>query len=75
MTLSARRGIAGGVAAMLLLLIVGSTAQAQTQKPNKPPQKSSALKNIDLCNGTDRSSPEPQIRGCTLLINSGDLTA
>jgi hypothetical protein len=29
------------------------------------------LKNIQLCNGSDRSSPEPQINGCTAVIVSG----
>src|SRR5450756_1174 len=75
MKFSARRGIADGVAAMLILLFVGSVALAQAApKPNQVPKSSSALKNIDLCNGVDRTSPEPQILGCTTLINSGDLT-
>ena len=68
MGFSARRGIADGVAIMLILLFVGSAALAQAPKSNDD------LKNIDLCNGMDRSSPEPQIRGCTALIRSGDLT-
>src|SRR5664279_440437 len=72
MKFSARRGIAGGVAAMLILLFVGSVALAQAPKPNQVP-KSNASKNINLCNGVDRTSPEPQILGCTALINSGDL--
>ena len=67
MNFCARLGIAGGVATMLLLLIVGPATLAQTPKSND-------LQNIDLCNGKDRTSPEPQIRGCTALINSGDLT-
>ena len=32
------------------------------------------LKNIELCNGADRSSAEPQIKGCTALIDSGKET-
>jgi Lipoprotein NlpI, contains TPR repeats len=68
MKFSARRGIADGVAAMLILLFVGSAALAQT------PNSKDSLKNIGLCNGVDRTSPEPQILGCTALINSGDLT-
>ena len=32
------------------------------------------MKNIELCNGSDRSSPEPQIRGCTALINDENET-
>ena len=58
---------------MLILLFVGSAASAQTAKPSLAPKSGSILKNIDLCNGVDRTSPEPQIRGCTALINSGDL--
>ena len=72
--MSARRGIADGVAAMLILLFVGSVALAQAPKPNQAPKSNSDLKNIELCNGADRTSPDPQIRGCTVLINSGDLT-
>src|ERR1035441_3959902 len=76
MKFSARRGITDGVAAMFILLFVGSVALAQAApKPNQTPKSSSALKNIDLCNGVNRTtSPEPQILGCTALINSGDLT-
>jgi tetratricopeptide (TPR) repeat protein len=73
MKFCARPGIADAVAAMLILLFAGSVALAQTPKPVQTP-KSNALMNIDLCNGKDRTSPEPQIRGCTALINSGDLT-
>src|SRR4029079_4688484 len=35
---------------------------------------SSKLKNVQLCNGADRSTPEPQINGCTALIESGKET-
>src|ERR1039458_8932262 len=74
MKFSARRGIADGVAAMLILLFVGSVALAQAPKPDQVP-KYNALKNLDLCNrGNRTTSPEPQILGCTALINSGDLT-
>jgi len=34
----------------------------------------SKMRNIELCNGSDRSSPEPQIRGCTALINAENET-
>jgi tetratricopeptide (TPR) repeat protein len=34
----------------------------------------SKLKNIELCNGSNRSSPEPQIRGCSALINEANET-
>ena len=33
--------------------------------------QSAKLKNVDLCNGVDRTSAEPQIMGCTALIKSG----
>src|ERR1035437_193512 len=69
MEFSARRGIADGLAVMLIYLSVGSAALAQA------PKGKNDLKNIDLCNGVDRRSPEPQIRGCTALIDSGDMTA
>ena len=32
----------------------------------------SKLKNIELCNGSDKSSPEPQIKGCTGIIDAGN---
>ena len=32
------------------------------------------LKNIELCNGVDRTSPDIQIDACTSLINSGKQT-
>jgi tetratricopeptide (TPR) repeat protein len=32
------------------------------------------LRNVELCNGVDRSSTEPQIKGCTALIESGKET-
>jgi tetratricopeptide (TPR) repeat protein len=32
------------------------------------------LKNIELCNGEDRTTPDPQADGCTALIDSGEET-
>src|SRR5215475_12545613 len=32
------------------------------------------LKNVELCNGVDRTSTEPQIKGCTAVIESGKET-
>ncbi len=46
----------------LLLMLAATVSRATAQ--------SSVLSNVDLCNGIDRSSPEPQIRGCTALIKS-----
>src|SRR5215471_19185886 len=62
----ARRGVfCGTAAALMLLLLLGGVAAAQ---------KSQTLKNVELCNGADRTSPDIQIDGCTALINSGAQT-
>ena len=53
---------------MLALPIATALAAAETGK------FSSKLKNIQLCNGADRSTPEPQIKGCTALIELGKET-
>ena len=58
---SAARSIVHGVASTLLLMLLVTGAAAQSTK----------LKNVDLCNGVDRTSTEPQIMGCTALIKSG----
>src|SRR5260370_40628956 len=65
----ARRGIINGVAPILILLLLGSPAAAQNPTPKKI-----VLENIALCNGIDRTSPEPQIDGCTAVIDSGGHT-
>jgi len=65
----ARRGIINGVAPILILLLLGSPAAAQDPTPKK-----SVLENIALCNGIDRTSPEPQIDGCTAVIDLGEHT-
>jgi tetratricopeptide (TPR) repeat protein len=49
------------VATSALTLMLAAT-WAAAQSPN--------LSNIDLCNGRDRTSAEPQIIGCTALIKS-----
>lgn len=69
MELRVGRSIAGSVTIVLAVLLTGSAALAQA------PTGKNDLKNMDLCNGVDRRSSEPQIRGCTALINSGDLLA
>ena len=61
---SVRRGVVHGAASALILLSLGGVATAQR----------SVLKNIELCNGADRTSPDIQIDGCTSLINSGKET-
>src|SRR5581483_12310368 len=58
------RVILVGAAALILLNLCGSASSAP-----KNSRLLSKLKNIELCNGSDRSSPEPQIRGCTALID------
>ena len=58
------RIIVNGAATVLMLLVLGSVTAAQTPR----------LKNIQLCNGEDRSTPDAQITGCSALIDSGDET-
>ena len=60
MRCDASRSIVRGVASTLMLMMLVTSAAAQSQK----------LSNIDLCNGNDRTSAEPQINGCTALIQS-----
>ena len=62
MDLNPTPGVTRSVASALILLLFGSLAAAQSAR----------LKNIELCNGADRTSPQPQIDGCTALIDSGD---
>ncbi len=57
---SARRGVIYVVASALMPLWLGTMAAAQSSK----------LKNIELCNGVDRPSPEAQMSGCTALIEA-----
>ena len=61
-----KRGAIGGVAMVMLLSLSlpGLSAPPQNEK------LSNRLSNIELCNGADRSSPEPQIKGCTALIET-----
>jgi len=59
---SARRDVVRGTALALMLLLLGGVATAQ---------RLPRFKNIDLCNGADRTSPDIQIGGCTALIDSG----
>jgi tetratricopeptide (TPR) repeat protein len=53
----------------LVLLFSLSTTAAFAASPAEE-RIASRLKNIELCNGTDRSSTEPQIKGCTALIDA-----
>ena len=54
-------GVNPAMAVALILWMLGSPAAAQSPR----------LKNIQLCNGADRTSLEPQIRSCTALIDFG----
>jgi tetratricopeptide (TPR) repeat protein len=60
----ARQLICGATASALMLLFLGDAAA----------QKSQLLKNVELCNGADRTSPDIQIDGCSALIDSGEQT-
>ncbi len=60
MRCDAFRSIVHGVASTLMLMILVTWAAAQSPK----------LSNVDLCNGKDRTSSQPQIIGCTALIKS-----
>ncbi len=53
----------GALAAFVLILM---SLPGAAQSPR--------IKNIELCNGADRTSPDPQIAGCTALIESGNET-
>src|SRR5438132_11544831 len=54
-------GVVRGATALMMAILLGTAAVAQSPR----------LKNIELCNGKDRSSPDFQIEGCTALIDSG----
>jgi len=60
--------VAGATLMFMLGLPTGSWAAPEaTEFQGK-------LKNVELCNGVDRTSAEPQIKGCTALIESGKET-
>src|SRR6516165_8123551 len=59
------RGVVLGIASALVLLFLGGGVEAQ-----RPTQKA-WFRNIELCNGVDRTVPDIQIGGCTALIDSG----
>src|SRR5262245_23401021 len=62
------RLVLAGAALFLFSLSAGALAAPTSSK------LISKMRNIELCNGSDRSSPEPQIRGCTALINAENET-
>jgi len=49
-----------GAASSVMLILLATSAVAED----------SIISNLELCNGKDRSSPEPQIRGCSELIKA-----
>ncbi len=74
MEFSASGRMIGGVAPILILLSLGSPAAAQN--PAQGPKKTNYLRNIEVCNGSDRTSLEARINGCTALIEGhGTATA
>ena len=54
-----------GAASVLMLLSLMSDARAQRAQG----------KDMELCNGVDRTSPDPQIIGCTAVIEAGGVSA
>ena len=68
MEFCARGSIIYGVSPFLVLLLLGSSVAA----PN--PKTGDYLRNIELCNGSDRTSIELRINACTALINSSQVT-
>src|ERR1700675_2228636 len=69
MEFSAKADIIDGVAPMLILLLLASPAAAQD-----PRLRDNYLRNIEVCNGSDRTSLEARINGCTALIDAGQGT-
>ena len=65
----ANGGLISGVAPFVILLSLVSPTASQDPKP-----KNNVLENLALCNGTDRTSPELQINGCTAIIDLGEQT-
>lgn len=64
-----------GLRAICLSILVTLSLPAATSWSAPVSKFESKLKSIELCNGSDRSSPEPQIKGCTAIINSENETA
>jgi tetratricopeptide (TPR) repeat protein len=53
---------------LLFLLFFGGSPPATAAS-----EATEKYSNVDLCNGVDRSSPEPQTKGCTALIDAGGM--
>jgi hypothetical protein len=66
MEVSARAAIIGGVTSVFILLSFGSTTSTAQN-----PRKDSYVQNIQLCNGSDRTSLDSRIVGCTAFIDAG----
>lgn len=68
MEFRAHGSIIYGVVPILVLLSLGSLVAAQS------PKTSDYLRNIEFCNGSDRTSIELRINACTALIDSSQVT-
>ena len=66
MEFSAKENSVDRAAVIVILLMLGSPAAAQAPKPSD-----GYLRGIELCNGSDRTSIDTRISGCTALIDSG----
>ena len=75
MEYSTRGGIINGVTPILILLLLGSAAAAQS--PKAAQKTKDYVRNIELCNQADHASLQARIDGCTALIdtNEGATTA
>jgi tetratricopeptide (TPR) repeat protein len=62
-------GVVSGTTSVLILLLLGGMAAAQ-----RPAESQKKFKNIELCNGANRNSPDIRIEGCTAVIESGKET-
>ena len=69
MKLGMKRCLVVGTTLLLSLPLVATWAAEKPSSTEKPPSFEDKLKNVQLCNGSDRSSPERQIAGCTALID------
>ncbi|MCJ9701337.1 MULTISPECIES: tetratricopeptide repeat protein [unclassified Bradyrhizobium] len=67
--MTARASVIKAVILILIVVLSGSSGFAQK------PKKGGALKNVELCNGSDRVLPEARIDGCTAFIDAGEGTA
>jgi tetratricopeptide (TPR) repeat protein len=60
------------IAGVAFTLVLGLPADSWAAP--EASQLKGKLKNVEMCNGVDRTSTEPQIKGCTAIIESGKET-